>query len=147
MLLLMIFAADAAAALARPFSKETGLDTVSIPLIAEGKLDPQDNTVTGYLFKPMGSGPFPAVVIIHGSGGLGWIAPTRPSWMLFKRYAACYVAQSYAALILDSFEPRGVDNVCGKSMKVSPLRRAWDALSAARWLGARLRFPDAAVHQ
>ena len=129
--------AGASAGQARPASDERGFETASIPLIAEGKPDPSDSVVTGYLFVPAGSGPFPAVVIMHGCNGLDWLVSGRPGWTLFKRYAARYVAHGYAALILDSFEPRGVGNACGSPMSVSPQRRAWDAFSAARWLGAR----------
>ena len=121
----------------RPAADEHGFDIVSIPLIAEGKPDAADSAVTGYLFRPEGGGPFPAVVIMHGCNGLDWLISGTPGWALFQRYAARYVAHGYAALVLDSFEPRGVGNICGSPMSVSPVRRAWDAVSAARWLGAR----------
>jgi dienelactone hydrolase len=132
-----IILAGASAAWARPADDERGFATVSVPLIAEGKPDPADSAVTGYLFMPTGGGPFPAVVIMHGCNGLDWLISGRPGWTLFKRYAARYVAHGYAALILDSFEPRGVANICGSGLTVSPKRRAWDAFSAARWLGDR----------
>jgi dienelactone hydrolase len=129
--------AGAGESAARPAADERGFDTVSIPLIAEGKPDAADSAVTGYLFRPDGGGPFPAVVVMHGCNGLDWLVSGTPGWAVFKRYAARYVAHGYAALILDSFEPRGVGNACGSPMSVSPQRRAWDAVSAARWLGAR----------
>ena len=74
---------------------------------------------------------------MHGCDGLGWLRPARPSWTLFKSYAQRYVAHGYVALVLDSFEPRGIAQACGAPMTVSPTRRAWDALSAARYLGTR----------
>ncbi|HKW55661.1 MAG TPA: dienelactone hydrolase family protein [Stellaceae bacterium] len=129
--------AGAVASRARPSADERGFDTVSIPLIAEGKPDAADSAVAGYLFLPTGGGPFPAVVIMHGCNGLDWLVSGTPGWALFKRYAARYVAHGYAALVLDSFEPRGLGNICGNPTAVTPQRRAWDALSAARWLGAR----------
>ena len=132
-----IVVAGAGRSAARPAADEHGFDTVSIPLIADGKPDAADSAVTGYLFRPVGRGPFPAVVIMHGCNGLDWLVSGRPGWALAQRYAARYVALGYAALILDSFEPRGVGNACGSPMSVSPQRRAWDAVSAARWLGAR----------
>jgi len=113
---------------------ETGFVAIAIPLIAEGRPEPDDHSVTGYLFKPAGAGPFPAVVMMHGCDGLGWLRPNRPSWTLFKGYAERYVAHGYAALVLDSFEPRGIADACGAPMTVTPARRAWDALSAARYL-------------
>src|SRR5580704_16690435 len=132
-----LLVAGASAGEARPASDERGFETASIPLIAEGKPDPSDSVVTGYLFVPAGSGPFPAIVIMHGCNGLDWRISGQPGWTLFKRYAARYVAHGYAALILDSFEPRGVGNACGSPISVSPQSRASDAFSAARWLGAR----------
>jgi dienelactone hydrolase len=132
-----IILAGASAAWARPASDERGFETASIPLIAEGKPDPADSAVTGYLFMPVGGGPFPAIVILHGCNGLDWLVSGRPGWTLAKQYAARYVARGYAALVLDSFEPRGVGNICGNPTSMSQQRRAWDAVSAARWLGAR----------
>src|ERR1700719_1164858 len=41
-----------------------GADKVTVPLIAEGKPDAADSSVTGYLFRPSG----PARVGRHGSG-------------------------------------------------------------------------------
>ena len=132
-----IILAGTGAGSARPASDEPGFETASIPLIAEGKPDAADTLVTGYFFAPAGGSPFPAVVIMHGCNGLDWLISGRPGWTLFKRYAARYVAHGYAALVLDSFEPRGVGNICGSPTSVSQQRRAWDAFSAARWLGAR----------
>jgi dienelactone hydrolase len=129
--------AGAGASWARPAADGRGFDTVSIPLIAAGKPDPADNVVTGYLFMPDGGGPFPAVVIMHGCNGLDWHVSGTPGWALARRYPVRYVAHGYAALVLDSFEPRGLGNICGNPAAVSQQRRAWDAVSAARWLGAR----------
>lgn len=126
----------AAGAMAGPPADETGFRRVTIPLIAEGKPDARDTAVTGYLFMPAGGGRFPAVVLIHGCNGYDWQLPRQAGWRLAKSYAQRYVAQGYAALVLDSFEPRGVANACGDPLLVAPRRRAWDALSAARWLGA-----------
>jgi dienelactone hydrolase len=131
----LLIAGLAPAALARPPTDETGFRSVTIPLIAEGKPDARDSAVTGYLFTPEGSGKFPAVVLMHGCNGYDWQVRGQPGWMLAKTYARRYVAHGYAALVLDSFEPRGVYNACGQPMRVGPMRRAWDALSAARWLG------------
>lgn len=109
-------------------------DKVTVPLLANGKPDPLDTAAAGYLFKPNGNGPFPAVILMHGCDGLEWERPQRASWRLLKTYAERFVSQGYVALILDSFAPRGVTNICGNGMQVSPQRRAWDAYSAASYL-------------
>jgi dienelactone hydrolase len=110
-------------------------------LIADGKPYEFDSEVSGYLFKPKGSGPFPAVILMHGCNGLDWSRPRQPGWQLLEGYAERYAARGYVALVLDSFEPRGVANICGHPLTVAAPRRAWDALSAARYLGG-LGFVD-----
>ncbi|WP_395713651.1 dienelactone hydrolase family protein [Reyranella sp.] len=77
-------------------------------------------TLIGYLARPMGSGPFPAVVLLHGSGGfhasmLSW-ADRLSRW-------------GYVALSVDSFSPRGrrgAGNVANE--------QAGDAFEALRYL-------------
>jgi poly(3-hydroxybutyrate) depolymerase len=109
----------------------TGFEKLTIPLIAEGKPDKADSAVTGYLSRPPGAGPFPTVILLHGCDGLEWDRPKRAGWRLLAGYAERYRDHGYAALVLDSFQPRGVDNACGDPMTVSARRRAWDAYSAA----------------
>jgi dienelactone hydrolase len=58
----------------------------------------------GYLARPPGSGPFPAVVVLHGCGGfhqdmLAWADRLR-HW-------------GYVALAVDSFGPREIETNCG----------------------------------
>jgi dienelactone hydrolase len=111
-----------------------GFNKVEIALLAHGKPDPVDTEVVGYLFKPAGNGPFPAIILMHGCDGLEWERPQPASWLLLKTYAERYVAHGYVALILDSFMPRGITNICGNGLLVTPQTRAWDAYSAASYL-------------
>jgi len=64
-----------------------GFAKVAVPLIADGKPYAFDTEVSGYLFKPEGAGPFPAVILIHGCNGLDWSRPRQPGWLLLKGYA------------------------------------------------------------
>ena len=55
-------------------------------------------TLKGKLTKPDGDGPFPAVVLLHGCGGMqdrdyGWVGKLK-SW-------------GFVTLMVDSFGPRG----------------------------------------
>jgi dienelactone hydrolase len=60
--------------------------------------------LAGYLARPQGAGPFPAVVLLHGCGGFH---SSMISWAdRLSRYG-------YAALAVDSFGPRGMDDHCG----------------------------------
>jgi dienelactone hydrolase len=111
-----------------------GFNKVTISLLANGKPDQIDTAVTGYLFRPRGDGPFPAVILMHGCDGLEWERLQQGSWRLLQASAEQYVAHGYVALILDSFAPRGITNICGNPMVVAARRRTWDAYSAASYL-------------
>jgi dienelactone hydrolase len=59
--------------------------------------------VIGYMARPPGPGPFAAVVLLHGCGGFH---STMISWAdRLSRFG-------YAALAVDSFGPRGMDEDC-----------------------------------
>lgn len=80
--------------------------------------------LTGYLFKPAGKGPFPAIVMLHGRGGpyssnvnkdcslVARTAPASPcnAGSLSKRHMMWgnyWAERGYVALLPDSFGPRG----------------------------------------
>jgi len=84
------------------------------------------------LFLPEGRGPFPAMVVLHGCDGVG---PHYRNWARRLR------RWGYAALLVDSFGPRGVREVCAHGREVPPEAQAADAFHAAAWLRTR---PDIA---
>jgi dienelactone hydrolase len=86
-----------------------------------------DGNLSAVLIIPDGRGPFPAVILLHGCGGL---SSNQTIWANRVR------DWGYAALILDSFAARGVRTVCAPSMQplVTPRDRAGDVLSAALYL-------------
>jgi dienelactone hydrolase len=90
---------------------------------------PPAQELTGYLSKPSGDGPFPAVVYLHGCLGLE----------NFRREAAAsqFTAWGYVALVVDSFATRGIAEDCSAPFSV----RQPDALGALRYL-ATLPFVD-----
>jgi dienelactone hydrolase len=91
-------------------------------------------TLPGLLFRPAGAGPFPAIVLMHGCGGLhlrdGRLAPRHDDW------ARRFRDRGWVALHVDSFEPRGLREICtARERTVRPSReRARDAYGALRWL-------------
>ncbi|WP_426959136.1 dienelactone hydrolase family protein [Muricoccus radiodurans] len=87
-------------------------------------------SATSELHLPSGAGPHPAVVLLHGCSG---VTPT------VRRWAAWLAQWGYAALVLDSFTPRGVDNVCGEAGRVAPGTRT----DAAARVPPRIRAGDA----
>lgn len=65
---------------------------------------PESVRLVGYLARPQGAGPFSAVVLLHGCGGFH---SSMISWAdRLSRYG-------YAAIAVDSFGPRGMDDHCG----------------------------------
>ena len=85
----------------------------------------QSVTVRGFLSKPKGAGPFPAVIIAHGCFG---VEQNQFEWS--KRLNTW----GYVTVIVDSFSPREVNNVCSFAWRVSPETRALDIYGAAAYL-------------
>lgn len=93
--------------------------------------------IGGVFSKPDGSGPFPAVVLLHGCGGF-----LRSDGRLISRDAqwnALLVKSGYAVLHVDSFGPRGLRETC--TLRDPPVRpereRPFDAYGGLAWLQAR----------
>ena len=86
--------------------------------------------IQGYLSKPPGDGPFPAIVHLHGCGGL--TAERR------AHDAEQFTRWGYVILEVDSFATRGIKEACGASKL--PARQA-DALGALIYL-SKLPFID-----
>jgi dienelactone hydrolase len=66
--------------------------------------EPDPLMLTAKLTRPGGDGPFPAVVMLHGCGGI--LRKRDNSW------AQRLTNWGYVALQVDSFGPRGVTSVC-----------------------------------
>jgi len=95
--------------------------------IERGESPPPPDTVEveAYLSKPDGAGPFPAVVYLHGCGGLS--KSTR------HRIAELMTGWGYVTLAVDSFATRGLKTSCDNY----PAARQGDALAALRYLSAQ----------
>jgi len=81
--------------------------------------------LTAELSKPGGSGPFPAVALLHGCRG---IQPYQRQW------AAELVNWGYVTLLVDSYGPRNIvetctDTVGNVGVHVAQVRDAYGALS------------------
>ncbi|CAN5188532.1 dienelactone hydrolase family protein [soil metagenome] len=83
------------------------------------------------VFKPAGAGPFPVALILHGCGG---------KTPFLEDYAKVAVKAGYAAVIVDSFKPRGLSPLDAKlfvctGMAVQGLKRSADLFAMLAWLG------------
>jgi dienelactone hydrolase len=117
--------------LAGPAAAGTRKDIVAIPpQNVPGSRMPTAQ-IPGLLELPDGKGPFAAIIVLHGCGGQG---PAQLVW------AERLNGWDYAALIINSFTPRGVfGGVCAPDRQhlVTNQDRAGDVLSAALWLRAQ----------
>jgi len=110
-------------------------DVVSLPS-SEATLFGSKLLLTGRLKKPAGTGQFPAVVLLHGCGG---VQPKRD-----HRWAERLISWGYVTLQVDSFNPRGISSVCtlgGKESAEMLARRVTDTYDAQHYL-AGLPFVD-----
>ncbi|MBE7422433.1 MAG: dienelactone hydrolase family protein [Zoogloeaceae bacterium] len=76
--------------------------------------------------------PWPAVILVHGSGG---VSEHREHW-----YAKEFIARGFAALIIDSFKPRGVVSTVEDQSKVTQAMMNRDAFAALRFLSSDRRI-------
>lgn len=93
----------------------------------------------GLLYRPAGDGPHPAMVLLHGCGGLyRGRSGTEPT-ARHQEWAERFAAAGYVTLHVDSFNPRGVRAICRtKGRTISPgIERARDAYGALLYLQSR----------
>jgi dienelactone hydrolase len=103
-----------------------GYERIAIP-IDDGQLD-------AVLYRPAGTGPFPAVVALHGCNGL-WRSDGRLS-LRHSDWGERLAQAGLLVLMPDSYGSRKLGSQCGvKDASVRPSReRVADAAAARRWL-------------
>jgi hypothetical protein len=93
-------------------------DPLPVPSVALAALpgypdDPGRLTLAARLFLPdeglHGAGPYPAVIILHGSGGL-WSNDIIANGLIsqFEQWGELLAGMGYAAIFPDSYNPRGI---------------------------------------
>jgi dienelactone hydrolase len=96
----------------------------------DGRNSAAHTLIDGYLFRPTGRGPYPALVFLHGCGGLlspsGSIAPREIDWQ------SRLTAAGYVVLMVDSFTTRRSGEICSPASFKAWLhmRRPADAYGA-----------------
>jgi dienelactone hydrolase len=71
---------------------------MDVPISRDPAAEPKAG---GLMYTPEGEGPFPAVILMHGCGGLS------KALQSLEAHARFLVKNGYAAFILDSFSKRG----------------------------------------
>jgi dienelactone hydrolase len=89
--------------------------------------------IQGYLAKPDGAGPFPAVIGLHGCAGMHDTTKQRLVDQL--------VGWGYVVLLVDSYATRGIDHACTSSAFATFVKRRLDAYGAVVFL-ARQTYVD-----
>jgi dienelactone hydrolase len=67
----------------------------------------------GYLYRPAGDGPHPALVFMHGCGGL--LNKSGQPWTRESDWARRFNALGWVVLMVDSFTPRGSGEMCSQA--------------------------------
>ena len=88
-----------------------------------------DFMLKGLLTKPVGSGQFPAIVMLHGAIGIEGLGKKT-----FEKWTQRFAEWGYVSLLVDSFGPRGKSNVQDHPLMVDPNERAQDAHDAKTYL-------------
>ena len=117
-----------AAALAAGTVQAQQRETISF----ESRQKGQPVRVTAEIYWPAATGPVPALVIHHGSGG---VSDSREG-----RFAREIVAMGVAAVVIDSFKPRGVNSTVQDQSAVTGQDFNLDALMALKALGGNSRI-------
>ena len=96
---------------------------------------PSGTPIWGHISRPSGPGPHPAIVLLHGCGG---ILQSHFDWAVHLNRSG------YVTLIVDSFRPRSLISDCsGGSGTASPSGRVLDAYGALDYLMSRYRYRPA----
>ncbi len=127
--------------LARLATALIGLVLLTTAALAGGyervRVPSYDGELDAVLYRPQGPGPFPAVVALHGCGGL-W----RDNGQLSTRHSDWgdrLAMSGIAVLMPDSYGSRKLGSQCGvKELTVRASReRVADAAAARQWLQSR----------
>ncbi|USG62126.1 dienelactone hydrolase family protein [Sneathiella marina] len=87
----------------------------------------------GFLAYPKNKGPWPAVIMLHGCGGLGYSGSVKSS---YSSWARQFTAAGLAVLMVDSATPRGFRHTCTRTenRKIQYRDRPKDAYGALGFL-------------
>ncbi len=98
-------------------------------------------TVVGYLYLPSAAkGPVPAMILKHGSGGLGGAQGEN-----IRKWAKSLTEWGVAAFVVDSFAPRGIGESASDQSKLRSLADLADSFAALKVLASDPRIDSGHV--
>ena len=86
--------------------------------------DKGEETLTSWLAKPEGEGPFPAILLMHGCSGTERNTSYRTVRRGLNGHARLLNDYGYVTLIVDSFGPRGISDGCQAGGKYEPVQNS-----------------------
>src|SRR5215475_8607336 len=101
--------------------------SVRFPSVAVGS-SPAGPEITGWMYRPSGAGPFPALVLAHPCNG---VSEHTSVW------GKLLASWGYVVLAPDSFGPRGEKSVCGRGPRINAAVRLGDIAGALDYLNAQ----------
>ncbi len=129
--IVLTFAAGAARAQVRPEVRPVETVTLSTQQILLGEKNGKPTLLAGELRIPAGAGRLPAVILIHGSGGLA---------EYHERWAQELNSLGVAAFLLDSFSGRGITSTVNDQSQLDSLAMMVDAYRALGMLAKHPRI-------
>lgn len=93
---------------------------------------PPAEIISGYLTRPEGAGPFPAIVQLHGCAGLPKALREGTAEHFWAQRLAAW---GYVVLVVDSFTTRGIEQTCTATGPAAS--RIGDAYGALAFLAAQ----------
>lgn len=96
----------------------------------------RETDLTAYLLRPDGTGPHPAVIMLHGCGGMGFSGTVKS---IYSSWARLFTENGIAALVVDSAGSRGLGPTCGRVPERRKMYRLrpFDAYGALAYLQAQ----------
>jgi dienelactone hydrolase len=115
-------------------------DRITFPSLDADLAGGRATTIVAWLYQPHGTGPFPAVVALHGCGGLlkhsGRMRDALQDGPV--DWGERLSAAGYVVLFPDSFGPRHISEICStRDRAAGTLARPRDAYGALAWLRAQ----------
>ena len=109
------------------FAGGASAQSVRFPSVAAGT-SAAGPEITGWVYKPSGAGPFPAIILAHTCAGVNAHTET---------WGKLLASWGYLTLAPDSFGPRGQKQVCTNGSIVTGGMRVADIAGALKFLAAR----------